>query len=176
MTTGETEAAPVEEVLVNNIVERAAAAFSAHDPDDFVALMTEDVFIEHSAAPAPLHGRGEVKAFYTNMWRGYPDMTLELMDGPFFHRHASRISLNWRAVGTHTGQLDPPGLAPTGKRVEFDVREIAEIRDGLVSRIRIVVDMMDVMRQLGMFPARGSQGERAIALMQRLQAKLVRRR
>ncbi|MBX7434434.1 hypothetical protein JDV09_20365 [Mycobacterium sp. Y57] len=79
-------------------------------------------------------------------------------------------------MGTQTGQLDPPGLAPPGKRVEFDVREIAEIRDGLVSRIRIVVDMMDVMRQLGMFPARGSQGERAIALMQRLQAKLVRRR
>ncbi|WP_372452985.1 nuclear transport factor 2 family protein [Mycolicibacterium xanthum] len=62
-------------------MERAAAAFSAHDPDGFVALMTEDVIIEHSAAPAPMHGRAEVTAFYTNMWRGYPDLTLELMDG-----------------------------------------------------------------------------------------------
>jgi len=176
MTTGDTQAAPVDEVFASNLVERAAAAFSAHDADGFVGLMTEDVFIEHSAAPAPLHGRAEVSAFYTSMWKGYPDLTLELMDGPFFHPHAPRISLNWLATGTHIGQLDPPGLAPTGKRVEFDVREIAEIRDGLVSRIRIVVDMIDVMRQLGMFPARGSRGERTIAMMQRLQTKVARRR
>jgi predicted ester cyclase len=176
MTTGDSEAAPVDEVLVSNLVARAVAAFNAHDADGFVALMTEDVFIEHSAAPAPLHGRAEASAFYTNMWKGFPDLTLELMDGPFFHPHAARISFNWLAAGTHTGPLDPPGLAPTGKRVEFDVREIAEIRNGLDSRIRIVVDMADVMRQLGMFPAPGSHGERAIAMMQRLQMKLSRRR
>ena len=78
-------------------------------------------------------------------------------------------------MGTHTGLLDPPGLAPTGKRVEFDVREIAEIRDGLVSRVRLVVDMAAVMRQLGMLPAPGTRGERAFAMMQRLQIKLSRR-
>ena len=84
-------------------------------------------------------------------------------------------SFNWLAAGTHTGLLDPPGLAPTGKRVEIDVREIAEIRNGLASRIRLVVDMGDFMRQLGLFPAPGSHGERAIAMMQRLQMKLSRR-
>ena len=98
------------------------------------------------------------------------------MDGPFFHPHAPRVSFNWFAAGTHTGPLDPPGLAPTGKRVEFDVREIAEIRNGLVSRIRLVVDMANVMRQLGMLPAPGTRAERAIALMQRLQMKLSRHR
>lgn len=100
---------------------------------------------------------------------------MELMDGPFFHLHAPRISFNWFAAGTHTGPLDPPGLAPTGKRVEFDVREILEIRDGLASRIRLVVDMADVVRQLGMLPAPGSSGDRAIAMLQRLQMKLSRR-
>lgn len=97
------------------------------------------------------------------------------MGGPFFHLHAPRISFNWLAAGTYTGPLDPPGLAPTGKRVEFVVREILEIRDGLVRRIRLVVDMADVMRQLGMLPAPGGQGERAIAMRQRLQMKLLHR-
>jgi hypothetical protein len=69
---------------------------------------------------------------------------------------------------------DSTRLAPTGKRIQFDVREILEIRDGLV-RIRIAIDM-DVMRQLGLLPALGSRGERAIAMMQRLQVKLSRRR
>ncbi len=177
MTTGDTEAAPVDEVVVSNVIPRVVAAFNAHDADGFVAVMAEDVVFEHSAAPAPMQGRAEVSAFYTNtIWKAFPDLTLELMDGPFFHPHAPRISLNWLAAGTHTGPLDPPGLAATDKRVEMDVREIAEIRNGLVSRIRLVVDMADVMRQLGVLPARGSHGERAIAMMQRLQMKLSRRR
>ena len=129
MTTGDTEATPVDEVLIDGLVQRVLAAFNAHDADGFVAVMTEDVVFEHSAAPAPMHGRTEVSAFYKNtIWRAFPDLTLELMDGPFFHPHAPRISFNWLAAGT----------APTGKRVEFDVREIAEIRGGLVSRIRLV--------------------------------------
>ncbi len=177
MTTGDIEATPVDEVLVNSLIQRVVPAFNAHDADGFVAVMTEDVVFEHSAAPALMHGRTEVSAFYRdNIWKAFPDLTLELMDGPFFHLHAPRISFNWLAAGTHTGPLDPPGLAPTGKRVEMDVREIAEIRDGLASRIRLVVDMADLMRQLGVLPARGSHGERAIAMMQRLQMKLSGRR
>ena len=177
MTTGETETTPVDEVLVNSLVQRVVAAFNAHDAEGFVALMTEDVVFEHSAAPAPMHGRAEVSAYYTNnLWKAFPDVRMELMDGPFFHPRAPRISFNWFAVGTHTGPLDPPGLAPTGKRVEFDVREIAEIRDGLVNRVRGVVDMVAVSRQLGMLPASGTREERAFAMMQRLQMKLSRHR
>jgi steroid delta-isomerase-like uncharacterized protein len=177
MTIGDTEATAVDEVLVNSLIQRVVPAFNAHDADGFVAVMTEDVVFEHSAAPAPMHGRAEVSAFYTdNIWKAFPDVTMELMDGPFFHLRASRITFNWFAAGTHTGRLDPPGLAPTGKHVEFDVREIAEIRDGLVSRIRLVVDMAAVMRQLGVLPAPGTRGERAFAMMQRLQMKLSRHR
>jgi steroid delta-isomerase-like uncharacterized protein len=139
MTTGETEAAPVDEVFVDHLIQRAVTAYNAHDADGFVALMTEDVVVEHSAAPAPLHGRAEVGTFYANTWKAFPDLMLELVDGPFFHLHAPRISVNWIATGTQTGMLDPSGLPPTGKRVELDVREIAEIRDGLVCRARILV-------------------------------------
>lgn len=177
MTTGETRAAPVDEALVSDVIARVLAAFNAHDADGFVAVMSEDVVFEHSAAPATMHGRAEVKAFYNNtLWKAFPDLTLELADGPFFHPHAPRVSLRWRAVGTHTGPLDPPGLAPTAKRVEFDVREIADIRDGLASHIRLVIDMADAMRQLGVLPPRGSRAEQGMAMLQRLRTKLPRRR
>ena len=42
MTTADTTC-PVDEVLVSNLAARVVAAFNAHDADDFVALMTEDV-------------------------------------------------------------------------------------------------------------------------------------
>ncbi|MGC5257530.1 hypothetical protein ACPXCG_14345 [Gordonia sp. DT218] len=79
-------------------------------------------------------------------------------------------------MGTHTGSLDPPGLAATGKDVEFDVREIIEFRDGLASHFRVVMDMTEFARQIGAFPARGSRGERAMARMPRFQMKVARRR
>jgi predicted ester cyclase len=177
MTSGDVQATSVDKDLVDGLIQRAVSAFNAHDAEAFVGVMSEDVVMEHSVAPAVLHGRAEVGKLFTNtIWKAFPDLSLELMDGPFFHPRAPRISLNWFAVGTHKGPLDPPGLAPTGKRVEFDVREILEIRDGLASRARIVVDMADVMRQLGMLPAPGTRGERAFAMMQRLQMKLWRRR
>ena len=176
MTAGDMEQTPVDEAVVAHLVMRLATAFNSHNIDDFVAEMTEDVVVEHSAAPAHLRGHAEVRAFYgSSIWTAFPDLRLELIDGPFFHPHAPRISLNWLAAGTHTGPYDPPGLAPTNKRVQIDVREILEIRGGLVSGLRIVVDMNEFMRQLGLFPAPGSRGERAIATVQRLQMKVLRR-
>jgi hypothetical protein len=33
-----------------------------------------------------MHGRADVRAFYTNhLWRAFPDLTLELTEGPYFH-------------------------------------------------------------------------------------------
>ncbi len=55
MTTGDTEATPVDEGGISNVIPRVVAAFNAHDADGFVAVMTEDVVFEHSAAPAPMH-------------------------------------------------------------------------------------------------------------------------
>ncbi|MDZ4270556.1 MAG: nuclear transport factor 2 family protein [Mycobacterium sp.] len=129
MATGDTEATPVDEDFASSLVEQALIAYNTHDAEGFVGLMAEDVVVEHSAAPAPMRGRAEVSAFYADTWKTFPDLRLKLLDGPFFHLHAPRISVNWIASG----------LAPTGERVEFDVREIAEIRNGFVSRVRIVV-------------------------------------
>jgi len=167
----------VDEVLLGELLTQAISAFNAHDADGFVALMTEDVVLEHSAAPETMQGRGEVGAFYReSLWKAFPDLSLELADGPFFHADAPRVSLRWLVAGTHTGPLDPPGLAPTGRHVVFDAREIADFRDGLVSRIDLVVDMADAMRQLGVLPLVGSRAERAMAVAQRLRTRVGRRR
>jgi predicted ester cyclase len=167
---------PVDETFALGMIERAAAAMNSHDGATFVSLMTEDVVFEHSASPTVLHGRDEVKAFYQDtVWRAFPDLTIELAEGPFFHPRESRISLAWRATATHTGPFDPPGLAPTGRPITMDVREILEIRDGLAHHVRLVADLADVMRQLGVLPAPGSRGERAMATMQRLQVRLTPR-
>jgi predicted ester cyclase len=176
MTSEDTSRTPVDEAVVNGVLERAVAGMNSHDADAFVSAMAPDVIFEHSASPRVLHGHDEVKAFYREtVWRAFPDLTIELAEGPFFHPRAPRVSLAWRATGTHLGPFDPPGLAPTGKPIEMDVREIVEIRDGLASHVRLVADLADVMRQLGVLPASGSRGERAMTVMQRMQMRLTPR-
>jgi hypothetical protein len=64
--------------------------------------------------------------------------------------------------------MDPPGFAPTGRRWEIDGADFHEYRDGRISRLRVVFDLMSVSRQLGVMPAAGSRAERAMAAAQRV--------
>ena len=61
----------------------------------------------------------------------------------------------------------PPGFAPTGRRWEVDGVDFLEFRDGRIAKLRVALDMMTVARQLGVMPAAGSRGERAMAAAQR---------
>jgi hypothetical protein len=79
-----------------------------------------------------------------------------------------KAAFYWTGSGTFTGPLEPPGFAPTGQRVEFDGCDVHEYRAGRVCRLRIVFDMMDVGRQLGLVPKEGSRVERAGGAAQRL--------
>lgn len=174
---GGSEPPALTEAFAQEMVARGQLALNAHDADRFVALMTEDVVLDHSAWSTPIQGRAHVRSFYTDfLFRAFPDLRLEPEDGPFLHPHAPRLAMAWRAVATHTGPLDPPGFAPTGKRMEVSVREIAEFRDGRVSRLQLVVDNAAIMRQLGVLPPQGSRAERGLAALQRLRMKLSRRR
>jgi steroid delta-isomerase-like uncharacterized protein len=161
---------PIDADVVSDVVRRAAEAFNDHDVEAFTAVMAPDVVFIHSAFPEPMHGRAEVAAAYSEtLWRAFPDLNIEVADGPFLHPHAPRAAVDWQVRGTHQGPLKPPGLAPTGRAFTTVAREIVTIEDGLARRIHLVVDMSDVMRQLGVLPPAGSRGEAAMMVMQRMQ-------
>jgi hypothetical protein len=48
------------------------------------------------------------------------DMRFEMVDGPYLHPTAPRACTYWRGSATHTGPIEPPGIAPTGRRIEFE--------------------------------------------------------
>jgi len=78
--------------------------------------------------------------------------------------------------GMMTGLLDPPGFAPTGRAMEIEGVDLWTMRDGRIARYRAFYDMNEVARQLGIAPASGSRAERAMVWLQRVQARLMRRR
>jgi hypothetical protein len=95
----------------------------------------------------------------------------EWADGPIIVPGEPKAAFYWKGGGTHSGPLDPPGFAATGKRVEFEGADFHEYREGRVCRLRISFDMMDVGRQLGTVPKAGSRVEQAGAAAQRLGIK-----
>jgi steroid delta-isomerase-like uncharacterized protein len=142
-------------------------AWNSHRVDRILELVTEDVEVRDDSWPRTMHGHGDVQEFLEALWRAIPDMTFELLAGPYVIPGQPRMSLHWRGSGTFTGLLDPPGFAPTGRRWEADGADFQEYRDGRICKLRVVVDMMSISRQLGLMPAPGSRGERAMAAAQR---------
>jgi hypothetical protein len=131
-------------------------ACNSHEVDRLLALMSEDIEYRDDAWPKPMRGHADV-----------PDSTFELLGGPYVIPGEPRAALHWRGRATHTGPLDPPGFAPTGRRWEQDGVDLHEYRDGRVCKLRITVDVLSISRQLGLMPAAGGRAERALAMAHR---------
>jgi predicted ester cyclase len=58
--------------------------------------------------------------------------------------------------GTHEGELQ--GIPPTGKQLKLSVIHVDRIEGGKLVEHRGVANIMDLMQQLGVVPARGEGG------------------
>jgi steroid delta-isomerase-like uncharacterized protein len=159
--------APPSAEWVGDFVRRWLDAWNSHEADRVLALLTDDVQVRDDSWPRPMHGQAEVREFLDALWRAIPDMTFELLEGPYVIPGEPRASFHWRGSGTFTGPMEPPGFAPTRRRWEVDGVDCQEYRADRISRLRVVCDMMSVARQLGVMPPTGSRAERAMAAVQR---------
>jgi steroid delta-isomerase-like uncharacterized protein len=162
------EKSTVDEAFVRDFLPRWEAAWNSRQPERVLELMTEDIVYDDSAWPSTMHGHADVRPFLESIWRAFPDLEFKMTEGPFIQPGAPKAATFWRASATHSGPLDPPGFAPTGKRVEIEGVDFHEYREGRICRLNIVLDMMDVARQLGTLPRAGSRAEKVAAAAQRL--------
>jgi steroid delta-isomerase-like uncharacterized protein len=167
-----TQGSELDQAWVEDFVKRWEAAWNSHEHERVLELMTNDIVYDDSAWPTTMRGHGEVRAFLDFPWRAFPDLRFETVEGPYIVPGQPKAAFYWRVSATHTGPLDPPGFAPTGKRIEFDDVSLYEYRDGRVSRLRSVFDVMDLGRQIGTLPKAGSPVEKAGAGAQRLAMKV----
>jgi steroid delta-isomerase-like uncharacterized protein len=160
--------------FVEHFGPRWADAWNSQEPDRVLALMTEDIEYDDSAWPRTMHGHADVREFLEHTWRAFPDLRFELAHQPFLAPEARQACYHWRGYATHAGPIDPPGVAATGREVQFEGFDLHEYRDGQVARLLIVFDLSDISRQLGLMPARGSRTEHAMVALQRLAKRVSR--
>jgi steroid delta-isomerase-like uncharacterized protein len=174
MARTEAPAPAVDPAFVNDFFPRWGAAWDSHDPEQLLALMTDDIIYDDAAWPRTMHGHADVREFLHHAWTGFPDLRFEVRQGPFVHPTEPEATAGWEGFATHTGTIDPPGVAPTGRRLRFKGFDWHVYRDGKVARLWICFDMAGVMRDLGVLPAAGSRAELVTAKLANLQTKLRR--
>jgi steroid delta-isomerase-like uncharacterized protein len=170
-----TTAQTVSTAWVEEFLERWLAAWSSHQPERVLALMTDDIVYDDSGARETMRGHAQVREFLEFVFRAFPDLTIERVGGVLAASDGPRAAFWWRAHATNAGPIDPPGIPATGKLVDdWEGADFHEYRDGKVARLWVLFDMADVLRQMGLLPERGSAAERALAGVQKLRARVRR--
>jgi hypothetical protein len=71
-----------------------------------------------------------------------------------------------------TGPIVPPGFAPTGAHVAFETAEFSLFEGGLLARHQVVLNRLDVARQMGAVPKAGRLGDRVGVWLQNISVHL----
>ena len=130
------------------VVERFAAALSAHDMTAFADLFAED-YVNHqrsAAAPAPPAGkspRQATLAFFQARLTGIPDLRVSIETSL---ASGDKAAASFVYEGAHGGVYY--GVAPTGRPLRFTSCDIFRVRDGRIAEHWGMGDIAGVLAQL----------------------------
>jgi steroid delta-isomerase-like uncharacterized protein len=148
-------------VSTDQLIDRWEAAWSGKDPTAFAELCTSEIHYEDPLTGEPLQGPADLGRHAARLWSAFPDARLEktgerLGDGSF-------LAAPSKLLATHKAALE--GLPATNRFVVVHCVFYCELQDGLLHRVRAFFDLYDAAVQLGVLPARGTMGEKALLVL-----------
>lgn len=148
------------------------AAWNAHDAERIASFFAPGAVYDDRGAGEVAHGPDGIRAHAARLHAAFSDLSFELVRSA----HGDDFSAGeWRSRMTHTGELD--GLAATGRVVESSGVDVATLDEqGRITHLVSYYDGAQIMRDLGVLPARGSRAERALATLASLPARIRNRR
>jgi predicted ester cyclase len=123
--------------------------------DYFAAFLKGDVdwmkkhiapsFVRHDPGlPFEVKGPEGVKQLHDVLMPAFPDMKLPLLD---FVAEGEKVLVRLKVQATHTGPFGD--MAPTGRKVDIDVLDLFQIRDGILVEHWALLDNLGMLKQLG---------------------------
>ena len=131
--------------FVNEVINRKKLAVF----DELVAANVVAHHVPPGAAPDYQRWKDTISVFLT----AFPDIQISIEDTV---AEADRVVIRWTVRGTHQGELT--GIPATGKEVTFTGMLIYRVADGKIIERWEEMDMMSLMRQLGIIPSAGQDG------------------
>ena len=146
---------------VDELIDGWEAAWSGKDEAAFEEVCDRKVHYEDPLTPEPLEGLDLLQQHAGRLWAAFPDARMEqtgkrLTDGQF-------VAAPSKVLGTHRASLN--GLPATNRFVVVHAIFYCEMRAELLLRVRGFFDLYDVATQLGILPARGTLGEKALLML-----------
>ncbi len=148
------------------------AAFNAHDVEKIAAMHTKSAVFDAPTLAQPARGRDAIATEVGRMFTAFPDIAFTVKD--YYVADNGHLAAWWEFTGTMTGPIDPPGYAPTGKRVLVRGACNYELKDGLFARHTVVYDAMDLLQQLGLMPGLDSPTAKLGAGVQRAVTRVTK--
>ena len=158
MSRGEVEE---RRMSVDELIDAWEAAWSGKDPDAFEPVCDPHVHYEDPLVGEPLEGAEAIAAHAARLWAAFPDARVQsigarLSDGHF-------VAAPSKLLATHREPLE--GLPATNKFIVVQCIFYCELRHSRLLRVRAFFDLYDAATQLGILPARGTLGEKALLML-----------
>jgi steroid delta-isomerase-like uncharacterized protein len=148
---------------LDDLVDRWEAAWSVRDAAAFRPVCAPDVHYEDPLCGEPLEGPEQIAAHARRLRAAFPDARVErtgerLTDGRY-------LAAPCKVAGTHRGSSDE--LPATGRFIVVHVLWYVELDEERrrLWRVRAFYDAYAAAVQLGVLPARGTLGERALLML-----------
>jgi steroid delta-isomerase-like uncharacterized protein len=148
-------------VSIDELIDGWEAAWTSKDSSAFAPLCESEIHYEDPLTSEPLEGVADLGRHAARMWAAFPDARMErtgvrLADGRF-------VAAPCKLLGTHREPLE--GLPATNRFLVVHCVFYCELRHERLLRVRAFFDLYDAAVQLGVLPARGTLGEKALLVL-----------
>jgi steroid delta-isomerase-like uncharacterized protein len=132
-----------------NSIQHLYELINAGDIDGFGQQLADD-FVEHDEIPGIPPTKDGVIQYFRIMLDAFPDLRMDVQDS---FASGDKAVARLRVSGTHMGEF--AGIPATGNPVSVNLIDITRFGDdGLAREHWGVVDLLSMMQQLGVIPAR----------------------
>jgi steroid delta-isomerase-like uncharacterized protein len=146
---------------VDELIDGWEAAWSGKDETAFAEVCDRRIHYEDPLTSEPLEGLEQLGNHAGRLWSAFPDARMERTGERLSDKHF--VAAPCKLLGTHRAPLS--GLPATNRFVVVHAVFYCETRAGLLLRVRGFFDLYDVATQLGILPARGTLGEKALLML-----------
>jgi steroid delta-isomerase-like uncharacterized protein len=146
---------------VEEVIDGWEWAWSGKEGAAFAQVCAAGIQYEDPLTDGPLSGVEALAAHAGRLWGAFPDARMErtgerLSDGHF-------VAAPSKVLGTHRAALE--GLPATNRFVVVHCVFYCELQHGRLLRVRGFYDVYGAATQLGVLPARGTMGEKALLML-----------
>jgi steroid delta-isomerase-like uncharacterized protein len=148
-------------MTVDGLIDGWQAAWSAKEDAGFDEVCASGIGYEDPLTDQLLQGVEALEAHAQRLWDAFPDARVErtgerLTGGSF-------VAAPCKILGTHRAPL--AGLPATNRFVVVHCIFYCEVQHDRLLRVRAFFDVYDAATQLGVLPARGTLGEKALMML-----------